>query len=170
MLVGDTAFGISGNGKVYLKLDGIKGESTDKDHKDWIGVSSFSIGAANNIGSQSSGAGAGKVTFNSFSITKKVDKASPTLFAATTSGKHITSGEVAFSKKSDGKPLDYLVFKFTGILVSSLKLAGQGNNPSENVTFNFQKLSETFQGVDAKGKKIAPVTVQVNVNNSVKLR
>jgi type VI protein secretion system component Hcp len=31
-------------------------------------------------GSQSSGSGAGKVTFNPFSITRKVDKSSPTLF------------------------------------------------------------------------------------------
>ncbi len=31
-------------------------------------------------GSQSSGAGAGKVTFNPFLITKKIDKASPMLF------------------------------------------------------------------------------------------
>jgi bacteriocin-like protein len=31
-------------------------------------------------GSQSSGAGAGKVTFNPFSITRKVDVASPKLF------------------------------------------------------------------------------------------
>jgi len=31
-------------------------------------------------GSQSTGAGAGKVTFNPFSITKRVDKASPMLF------------------------------------------------------------------------------------------
>jgi type VI protein secretion system component Hcp len=31
-------------------------------------------------GSQSTGAGAGKVTFNPFSITRKVDKATPILF------------------------------------------------------------------------------------------
>ena len=31
-------------------------------------------------GSQSTGAGAGKVTFNPFSITRKVDKASPVFF------------------------------------------------------------------------------------------
>ena len=30
-------------------------------------------------GSQSSGSGAGKVTFNPFSITNKIDKSSPTL-------------------------------------------------------------------------------------------
>jgi type VI protein secretion system component Hcp len=32
------------------------------------------------IGSQSTGAGAGKVTFNPFSITRKVDKSSPIFF------------------------------------------------------------------------------------------
>jgi type VI protein secretion system component Hcp len=31
-------------------------------------------------GSQSTGAGAGKVTFNPFSVTRKVDKATPILF------------------------------------------------------------------------------------------
>ena len=35
----------------------------------------------NEIGSQSSGAGAGKVTVNPFSVTKKTDKSSPPLCA-----------------------------------------------------------------------------------------
>jgi type VI secretion system secreted protein Hcp len=165
VLVGDTSFGLSSSGDRFLKLDGIKGESTDKTHKDQIEITSFSIGATN-TGGQSSGGGGGqgKVSFNSFTITKKVDKSSPTLFAAVTSGKHIASAEVSFSKKSGGKPLDYLVFKMSPILVTSLKLGGQ--NPTEQVTFSFAKMSETFQGVDAKGKKISPVTVNVNVNNA----
>jgi bacteriocin-like protein len=40
----------------------------------------FDVEQVLNIGSQSSGAGAGKVTFNPFSITRHVDKASPVLF------------------------------------------------------------------------------------------
>jgi bacteriocin-like protein len=47
---------------------------------DTIVGGSFDIEQVPNIGSQSSGAGAGKVTFNPFSITKHVDKASPVLF------------------------------------------------------------------------------------------
>jgi len=34
-----------------------------------------------NIGSQSKGAGAGKITFNPFQITRKTDQASPTFFS-----------------------------------------------------------------------------------------
>ena len=37
-------------------------------------------GGSATLGSQSSGAGAGKVTFNPFSITRKIDKSSPILF------------------------------------------------------------------------------------------
>jgi hypothetical protein len=47
-------------------------------------VTGGSVGAQNvteaSIGSQSSGAGAGKVTFNPFSITRKIDKSSPTFY------------------------------------------------------------------------------------------
>jgi len=42
---------------------------------------SFDIEQTLNIGSQSSGAGAGKVTFNPFSITRKTDVASPKFFS-----------------------------------------------------------------------------------------
>jgi hypothetical protein len=45
------------------------------------GKSTFDVEQTLNIGSQSSGAGAGKVTFNPFSITRKVDRASPVFFA-----------------------------------------------------------------------------------------
>ena len=41
---------------------------------------SFDIEQTLSIGSQSSGAGAGRVTFNPFSITRKIDVATPKLF------------------------------------------------------------------------------------------
>ena len=47
---------------------------------------SFDIEQTLNIGSQASGAGAGKVTFNPFSITRKTDRASPLLFEMACSG------------------------------------------------------------------------------------
>jgi type VI protein secretion system component Hcp len=47
---------------------------------------SFDIEQVLNIGSQSSGAGAGKVTFNPFQITRKTDVASPNLFRMCATG------------------------------------------------------------------------------------
>jgi type VI protein secretion system component Hcp len=51
------------------------------------GSPSLQNGAATTIGSQTSGAGAGKVTLNPFSITRKIDTTSPK-FWATASGRH----------------------------------------------------------------------------------
>src|ERR1700759_4147058 len=47
---------------------------------------SFDIEQVLNIGSQSTGAGAGKVTFNPFSIDRKIDVSSPRLFEMACSG------------------------------------------------------------------------------------
>jgi type VI protein secretion system component Hcp len=41
---------------------------------------SFDIEQTLSIGSQTSGAGAGKVKFNQFSITRRIDKSSPIFF------------------------------------------------------------------------------------------
>ena len=64
----------------FLKLDGIKGESPDSQHKDEIDVMSFSWGEEQTAGSPTSGgSGAAKVKFHDFSITKKTDASSPLL-------------------------------------------------------------------------------------------
>jgi type VI secretion system secreted protein Hcp len=160
-LVGGTAFGFSGGGKTFLKLDGIAGESTDKAHKGEIDLKLFQLGVSN-VGTQAhgSGGGAGKVNIQSFTITKKLDKASPKLFQAAASGKHIKLAEVSFMKKSKGKEVDYLVFKFTDVVISSLQDGTSHGAPSEQVTLNFHKASETF--LDTKGKPVQTVNVTVN--------
>src|SRR5687768_18000173 len=74
----------------FLKLDGIKGESTADKHKDEIDIMSFSWGltqaATAGFGG---GAGAGKVQMQDFHFTSKVSRASPQLFLSCASGKHI---------------------------------------------------------------------------------
>jgi hypothetical protein len=74
----------------------IKGESTERGHEGWIEAESAALGnlaltEENHAALQraTSGAGAGKVTFNPFSITKAVDSASPKLFQAATRGETV---------------------------------------------------------------------------------
>jgi hypothetical protein len=53
---------------------------------------SFDIEQVLNIGSSSTGAGAGKVTFNPFSITRKTDSSSPKLFRSADLGSFVGVG------------------------------------------------------------------------------
>jgi type VI secretion system Hcp family effector len=167
---GQTSFGLSNAaGNTFLKLDGIKGESTDKQHKDDIEISSFSWGVSNptTIGSAASGAGAGKTTFQSFNITKVLDKTSPLLLQAAASGQHIKEAELIFARKAGGKEQDFLYIKMENVLISSVQTQGSGKDgvPQESVTFNFQKAEEVY--LSGNGKPQATVNLNFSSNARV---
>lgn len=73
--------------------DSIPGESTDAQPITFK-IYDFSSTSDQDLGSQSSGAGAGKVTFEPITMTKLPDASSPELFQILTSGAHFTSAEV----------------------------------------------------------------------------
>ena len=139
-------------GVMFLKLDGIKGESKDHKHKDEIHIESFSWGmnqtGAHGVGG---GGGAGKVSVHDISITKFVDKASCDLMLACCNGKHIKEALITVRKAGE-KPLEYLKIKLTDILVSGVQQAGHGGDMlTENVSLNFSKFNVEYQEQDEKG-------------------
>ena len=140
---------------MFLKLDGIKGESQDAKHKDEIHIESFSWGMSQTgAHGTGGGGGAGKVHVHDISITKFSDKASAALMLHCCNGKHIPNGLITVRKAGD-KPLEYLKIKLEDILVSGYQTAGHGNvQLSENVTINFAKFHVEYQeqNKDGSGK------------------
>jgi type VI secretion system secreted protein Hcp len=131
---------------MFLKLDGIKGESGDHKHKDEIHIESFSWGMSQTgAHGTGGGGGAGKVSVHDISITKYVDRASPALMLHCCNGKHIPAGLITVRKAGD-KPLEYLKIKLTDILISGVQAAGHGSDLlTENVTLNFAKFNVEYQ-------------------------
>jgi len=131
---------------MFLKLDGIKGESQDHKHKDEIHIQSWSWGMSQ-TGTMGTGVGggAGKVHVHDISITKAVDKSSPALMLHCCNGKHIPNGLVTVRKAGD-KPLEYLKMKLTDIIISGVQNAGHGGDIlTENLTLNFAKFHIEYQ-------------------------
>ena len=90
-----------------LEIDGIKGESQDKKHKDTIEVQSFSWGASQpGSFASGSGGGAGKASFQDLHFTSTVNKASPLLAKACATGQHIKKA-VLFVRKAGGAQEDF---------------------------------------------------------------
>ena len=131
---------------MFLKLDGIKGESKDTKHKDEIHIESFSWGLSQTgAHGTGGGGGAGKVSVHDISITKFVDKSSAALMLHCCNGKHIANGLITVRKAGD-KPLEYLKIKLSDILVSGVQHAGHGSDLlTENVTLNFAKFQVEYQ-------------------------
>ena len=88
---------------VYLWLDGIEGESHDMEHQGWIEIGTFTWGVGNTANYQSDQGGSGKGgksktvgTLTDLRVTKKIDKASVSLFQACMMGSKIDSGTLKF--------------------------------------------------------------------------
>jgi type VI secretion system secreted protein Hcp len=132
---------------MFLKLDGIKGESKDAKHKDEIDIHSFSWGLSQTgVGHTGGGHGAGKVSVHDISVSKYFDKSSTALMLHCASGKHIKEGLITVRKAGD-KPLEYLKIKLTDIIVTSVQEAGHGGGEllSESLTLNFAKFHVEYQ-------------------------
>ncbi len=100
---------------------------------------SFDIEQTLNIGSQSSGAGAGKVTFNPFRITRKTDKASPIFFRMACSGTAFQTVVLILRKSAGGTTAGqaFLKFTFKLVAVKAISYAHSDEAPKESVTFEY---------------------------------
>jgi type VI protein secretion system component Hcp len=104
-----------------------------------------------NLGSQSTGAGAGKVTFNPFSITRKVDQASPHLFAAACSGTPFEYVDLLQVRPGDADARVFLAWRFGLVAVKTIAWAAADDVPSETVTFEYGSLTLGYAGQNPDG-------------------
>ena len=146
----------------FLKIEGIKGESTDRQHKDEIDVMSFSWGLSQSgAGAFGGGAGAGKAQFQDFHFTSNMSKASPKLFLACASGEHIKEATLTGRKGVAGENggADFLKIKMSDVLVSSYQTGGSNDNvPTDQVSINFAKIEFSYAVQKADGSLDAPIT------------
>ena len=89
---------------MFIKIDDIKGESTDAKHKDEIDVLSWTWGVTQSGTSHTgTGGGAGKVQVSDLTFTKIVDRSTPILLKSSCSGKHLKSA-VLIVRRAGGTP------------------------------------------------------------------
>lgn len=133
--------------EIFLKIDGVDGESQAKGHESEIDVFSYSLGASNpsSVGT-GSGSGAGKVDISSISIQKQVDFASPKLFQKCCEGKHFDSATLTVREAGGDSPLEYLVVKMKQVFVDSVSWGGAsgGGKPSESVSLSFAQVNVKY--------------------------
>lgn len=137
---------------VFLKIDGIEGESKDSKHPNEIEVQSWSWGVSQ-MGTMAAnqGGGAGKANFQDLHWTHAVDKASHKLMLACATGQHIPSASLVV-RKAGGDQQDYILIKLTDILVSSVNTSAASEVPTEQVSFNYAKVEFEYKTQDEKGK------------------
>ncbi|KLN52888.1 Hcp family type VI secretion system effector [Variovorax paradoxus] len=138
---------------MFLKLEGVDGESKDDSHKKEIDVLSWSWGAAQSgTGHVGGGSGAGKVSVQDLSVTKYVDSASHLLLLDCCNGQHIKKGTLVV-RKAGATPLEYVKLTMEDIIVSNIHTGGSGGEDrlTETITLNFSKFKYEYTPQKADG-------------------
>lgn len=154
---------------IFLKIDGdqYQGESQDSSHPNEIVVQSWSWGEANagTMGSGTGGGGGSKVSFSDFNFMMNTCKASPNLFSACATGTHIDTATMTI-RKSGGTQVEFLIIKFTDILISSYQCSqsmGGDDLPAEAISFNFAAIDISYSPQGEDGTLAAAIEANYNV-------
>ena len=144
---------------MFLKVDGIQGDSTDDRHEREIDLESFAfaLGRGRDGTGASFGAAAAKARLMTLRVDKVYDASSPKLFRAAATGQHIKSAVLTFRKPGDRDV--FLTYALSDVQVTSYDQGGKDGDArdlgslEEEVGFTAARIHVTEQTVDATGKK-----------------
>jgi len=130
---------------VYLQIDGIKGESMDDKHKDWIECTSVAWGVTQpRSATASTGGGhtAERCEHQEISLTKLADLASPILLQTCSAGKTIPKAKLEFMRADgQGDRIKYFEIELENVLIGGISPSvAEGTIIQEAVGLKFSKI------------------------------
>jgi len=141
---------------VFLKIQGIEGESADAGHEGWIDVDSFSYGVSRPAGSSA------PANHRGITLNKAVDKATPYLYLHCSSGRPLE--EVVLEVvRTTADEISVQEYQLRDATVTSINTSVGANatRTTERLTISYESIGWTYLKVDpASGSVISEVTVQ----------
>ncbi len=157
---------------LFIKFDGVDGESKDKDHKCWSDVISVSS-AIHKPGSGATGQTRrrGTATVEDVSVAMEFDKATLKLEEGICTGKVYPKVELHFTATYGEARETFLKYELKNVAVSSLSVDGHGNAdavPTMMMSLNFEEMKKTYVEYDSAGKKKGNVEMTWKVEEGQK--
>lgn len=153
---------------VFLKIEGIQGESVDKVHADEIDVLAWSWGMTQSGTMHiAAGGGSGKVAVQDMVVTKYVDRSSPNLMQKCCTGEHYPQA-ILTVRKAGSDPLEYLIITMKEVLVTSISSGGSGGEDklTETISMNFAEFESVYTPQQADGSGGAAVDVAFHIGQN----
>ena len=147
----------------FVNFGDIKGESTDKDHKDWVQITSYrqSVNRTPLVAATKSGP-----AFSEFTITKLLDAATPKLFEACCKGTHLKEVVIELVR-AGGDPVKYMEVKLADVVITSVaddaESTGTAQHPSESIHMTFGAIEWTYTKQKPDGTAAGNVVAKWNV-------
>ena len=154
----------------FVNFGDIKGECTDKDHKDWVMIQGFEHGVMQppSVTQKSAGGrSAEEVNHREFTITKLLDASTPKLYEAACKGTHIPEVTIELWRAGGDKPVKYMETKLKEVLVSGVHSngdpTGSAQFPTETVNLVYGAIEWTYTKQKPDGSAAGNVAAKWNV-------
>jgi len=130
---------------VYLQIDGIKGESTDTTHKDWIECQHVSwevLQPKSATASTGGGHTAERCEHSDILLHKLADLSTPLLLQNSSSGKTIPSARIEFMRADgDGNRVKYFEIELKDVLIGGVSPSvSEGDILKEELRLKFSQV------------------------------
>ena len=140
----------------YLQIEGIKGESTDEKHRDWIEVSNVIYAVRQpraEVVSTAGGHTNGKAELYPISFQKLADLASPVLLQTCAMGKTLPRAVFEFMRADgDGKPINYFRIELENIMIANITPdSGEGGIIQERVQLAYARMKWAYTKQSVRG-------------------
>lgn len=154
---------------IFIKINGIEGESQDSAHKNEIEVLSFGWKALQESTMHAgSGGGAGKATVEDLEFEHYVDRSSPNLMKYCLTGKHVQDATLTV-RKAGGNPLEYMKLTFSDVIVTSVNPFGSNSDDlrvRERVRLAFSKIKQEYAVQNAQGGSGGAITASYDIKGN----
>lgn len=154
----------------FVNFGDIKGESTDKEHKDWVMILKYDHAITQPPSASQKTAGgrsAEEVDHSEFSIVKLLDAATPKLHEAACTGKHLPEVVVEVWRAGGDKPVKYMEYKLKEVLISGVISNGDPAHsagfPTETIKMTYGAIEWTYTKQKADGSAAGNVAAKWNV-------
>ena len=155
----------------FVNFGDIKGESTDKDHKDWVMILQYNhaITQPASVSQKTAGGrSAEEVNHSEFSIVKLLDAATPKLYEATCKGTHIPEVVVEVWRAGGDKPVKYMEYKLKEVMISGVISNGNASVspgfPTETVNMTYGAIEWTYTKQKPDGTAAGNVATKWSVS------
>ncbi|MBQ3034178.1 MAG: type VI secretion system tube protein Hcp [Deferribacterales bacterium] len=140
----------------FIKIDGVDGESSEKNHSKWIEVITFNHGSVQNIAVGRAAEVSGRGQFIPFSFVHLLDKASPKLQQYCMTGQKINKVEFQVCRSIGGSqvPVYEVTMENVKIAKATVKTVAQETSAGETA---YQAVEEVEMVAAKQTWKVTPI-------------
>jgi len=159
---------------IFLNYEGIKGESSDLGHKDWMDVKNWEWGTERQVTSNTSTQGdreSSNAVIRDLKISKYMDSASPKIFIESCcgTGKDV---KLRLTKTGTGSGADvFMEYTLKNALISYYNVRGSEHDthrPIEDIIISFVDIEVKYTPYDEDGNAQAAIAVAFDTATNTK--